>query len=311
TDRGYEIPDDVKPTVDAYVSEGFDFLAMKLLPNEGVQAMRPVRVTMPGASLSLPLRMASIGTGATVGITIWVMASGRYEPQNFPFFRIADSDLIWDFKTESSNYTTLRAEDEGTYLGKGWELESSIDVNTQLISTAILSGGASVSGIASTASADDDYLPITVAADGGAASDDGGSDDAGDAGSIVESADDVRDQDIATLLEPAGTSGVVRVTRMRSDISHAAMTADFLLTASADQSELSNDRTVTQSTNAPVCPKYPPCSSSSSAASSPGASSGGSGCAVIPRRNGTGELVTLFAFFGLIFTRVIRFRRRR
>jgi len=32
--------------VSQYVKEGFDFLAIKLLPNQGVQAMRPVRGTM-------------------------------------------------------------------------------------------------------------------------------------------------------------------------------------------------------------------------------------------------------------------------
>ncbi|MEO7111387.1 MAG: DUF2330 domain-containing protein [Polyangiaceae bacterium] len=318
TKNGFVIPADVTPIIDAYVSEGFDFLAMRLLPNEGVQAMRPVRVTMPGASLSLPLRMAAIGTGATVGITIWVMATGRYEPQNFPFFHIEDSQLIWDFSTQSSNYTTLRAQNEANLVGKGWEIESSIDLNAQSIATSILSGGASVSGIASTASADDDYLPITVpnddggvtsTTDGGAdASDDGGT---ADAGFVTESADDVRTQDINTLLNPAAASGIVRVTRMRSDISHAAMTSDFLLQASADQSQLSDDRTVSQSTHAPVCPTYPACPTSTSGTNSDSSGSS-SGCAVRPRpRNDTGVFLTFFGLFGLVFTRVIRIRRRR
>ena len=78
--NGFNIPSDVVPIINQYVSEGFDFLAMKLLPNQGVQAMRPVRVTSKGGSLSLPLRMAAVGTGATVGITIWVVSDGRYEP---------------------------------------------------------------------------------------------------------------------------------------------------------------------------------------------------------------------------------------
>ena len=41
--------------------------------------MRPIRVTTQGASLALPLRMAAVGTGATVGITLWVVSDGRYE----------------------------------------------------------------------------------------------------------------------------------------------------------------------------------------------------------------------------------------
>jgi hypothetical protein len=319
TKNGFVIPADVTPIIDAYVSEGFDFLAMRLLPNEGIQAMRPVRVTMPGASLSLPLRMAAIGTGATVGITIWVVATGRYEPQNFPFFHIEDSQLIWDFNAQSSNYTTLRAQDEANLAGKGWEIESSIDVNAQTIANAILSGGASVSGIAATASADDDYLPITVDADdGGASTTDDGGDDSGDAGvpdaSIVESADDVRNQDITTLLEPAAASGIVRVTRIRSDISHTAMTTDFLLQASADQSQLSDDRTVTQSTNTPVCPKVQPCptTTNTNSASPSSSSSGCESCATLPRpKDDAGILLTFLGLFGLVFTRVVRIRRRK
>ena len=46
---------------------------------------------------------------------------------------------------------------------------------------------------------------------------------------------------------------------MRSDISHAAMTTDFVLQASADQSELSNVRNVTSAVNL-KCPIYHGCS---------------------------------------------------
>jgi hypothetical protein len=313
TQNGFAIPADVTPVIDAYVSEGFDFLAMKLLPNEGIQAMRPVRVTMPGASLSLPLRMAAIGTGATVGITIWVVAQGRYEPQNFPFFHIDDSQLIWDWNAQASNYTTLRATNEANFYGKGWEIESSIDLNTQTITNAILSGGASVgsAGFATPTSADDDYLPLTTSSPIDAGSFDAGESDAGadagdastpvvDAGDLTtyETADDVRAQDIATLLN--GETGTVRVTRMRSDISHAAMTVDFLLQASSDQSQLSNDRIVTQSVNAPACPSYPQCSDGGACATSSQSA-----------RDSTGIIVTFLGLFGLIFTRVVRVRRRR
>ena len=234
--NGFAIPAAVTPVIDAYVAEGFDFLAMKLLPNEGVQAMRPVRVTMPGASLSLPLRMAAVGTGATVGITIWVVSDGRYEPQNFPFFHIDDSALVWDWSTSISNYTTLRAQNEAALGGKGWEIESSIDLNEQLISSVIQSGGVYYGGGFGSAPPDDagaDYLPILAQEDGGA--------DGGEEGGVAETADQVRADDIAALF--AGMNGpTVRVTRMRSDISHAAMTADFVLQASPDQSELSNIR---------------------------------------------------------------------
>ena len=62
---------------------------------------------------------------------------------------------------------------------------------------------------------------------------------------------------IATLFGGM-TSPTVRVTRIRSDIAQTAMTVDLQLQASADQSEVSNVRQVTQSINE-TCPLYDGC----------------------------------------------------
>jgi hypothetical protein len=291
--NGFVIPTAEQPVIGAYVAEGFDFLAMKLLPDQGVQAMRPVRVTTPGASFSLPLRMASIGTGVTVGITVWVVSDGRYEPQNFPFFHIDDSALVWDWSTNSSNYTTLRTSNETALGGKGWEIESSITLNEQLISSVILSGGqySSTAGVSSggnlqalPSDATQDYLPI-------------GDPDAGADGGAYQSADDVRAADIAALF--VGLQGPnVRVTRIRSDIAHAAMTQDFVLQASSDQSEISNVRNVTKSANL-TCPVYRSCSAVGCAASS-----------WSPPIGGFAAIGSVAGMLGLIAARVVRGRRR-
>jgi hypothetical protein len=308
--NGYNIPADVAPVVAEYVKEGFDFLAMKLLPNQGVQAMRPVRVTTPGASLSLPLRMAAVGTGASVGITIWVVADGRYEPQNFPFFHIEDSDLVWDFSTSQSNYAALRSQNETNLKGKGWEIESSISLNEQTITNVILSGGqyygvgGGGGGIATVTPADPslDYLPVSDP-------------DAGAEGGTTETAEEVRTADVAALF--AGiTAPNVRVTRIRSDIAHAAMTADFVLQASADQSELSNVRNVTQSVNL-TCPIYNGCSvvgtgtQAQAAASVAGSSHSGCSASLSPGRGSAATWGGFAALLGLVVGRGLRARRMR
>ncbi len=311
-ENGYNIPTDVAPVVAEYVKEGFDFLAMKLLPNQGVQAMRPVRVTTPGASLSLPLRMAAVGTGASVGITIWVVADGRYEPQNFPFFHIDDSALVWDFSTSQSNYAALRSQNEANLKGKGWEIESSISLNEQTITNVILSGGqyyggGGGGGLATPADPSLDYLPV-------------GDPDAGAEGGVTESAEEVRTADVNALF--AGiTAPNVRVTRIRSDIAHAAMTADFVLQASADQSELSNIRNVTQSVNL-TCPIYNGCSvvgmgtpaqaTASVGGSSHGSGSGNNGCsASLSSGQGSTALGAIAGMLGLVAARMLRTRRQR
>jgi hypothetical protein len=323
TPNGFNIPADVVPIIDEYVTEGFDFLAMKLLPNQGVQAMRPVRVTTPGAGLSLPLRMAAIGTGATVGITIWVVSDGRYEPQNYPFFHIDDSALVWDWSTNSSNYTTLRAQNEAASGNKNWEIESSLELNEQIITNVILSGGQVYtgpffggglpfdSGPGAPSDPTIDYLPV-------------GSPDAGADAGPFQTAEEARTADIDALF--AGLAGPnVRVTRMRSDIAHAAMTADFVLGASADQTELSNVRDVTRSVNL-QCPIYDnQCNATGSgtpaqaAASGPivtfrgGASSGqaGGGCSASARWAGrsAGGFGVGAGMIGLLATGFARRRR--
>jgi hypothetical protein len=247
--NGYTIPTAVQPIIAEYVSEGFDFLALRLAPGQGVQAMRPVSVTSTGAGLSLPLRMVAAGTGPTVGITLWVIATGGYEPQNFQTFTISASDLVWDWSQNISNYSTLVSQKETALGSAAWQIESALDVSPFHVENLVLQDSAS-----------NDYLPVPptsgTVAEGGVAEAGVGDGGAG------ETADAVRTKDLATCFPEGGSS--VRVTRMRADLSQAALANDLVLEASADQSTMSNVYQVTQSVNAPVCPAVtqttcPPC----------------------------------------------------
>jgi hypothetical protein len=232
--NNFVIPEDIKPTIAAYVNEKFDFLALKLLPGKGVSSMRPVRVTTKGASPILPLRMVAAGTGATVGITLWIVGEGRYEPQNFPFFHIETSDLVWDWATSSSNYRDLRAQKTAASQGRAWEIESSATYDKPQIEEIVESGGRRWGGFSDAAQ---DYLPVE--------------------GPNPKTAEQVRQEDLAALF---GTipGWNVRITRIRADLARAALDKDLLLTASADQRELSPFRRLQKDVNWPGCPTPPP-----------------------------------------------------
>jgi MYXO-CTERM domain-containing protein len=251
--NSYSIPATVDPIIAAYVSEGFDFLAVKLVPGQGVQAMRPISVTTPGASVALPLRMVAAGTGSRVGITLWVVASGRYEPKNFGWFTISPSSLVWDWSTNSSNYTTLRAQKEQQLANAAWQIESSLDLSPYGIESTVLRDP--------TAS---DYSPIPQS-DGGAG----------------QTAQEVRAQDLNTLFPTGGTS--VRITRMRADLSQSALATDLILQASADQSSISN----TYQANLSINVSCPVCSCGSGSGS--GGSGAGSGFGFGGSGNGLGS----------------------
>jgi len=311
TQHGYSIPTAVAPIVAGYVNDGFDFLAMKLAPGQGVTAMQPVRVTTAGASPVLPLRMVAAGTGTTTGITLWVAASGRWQPQNFPFFTIKDSELAWDWNTNASNYETVRLAHEAQLGGKGWQVESSLDLNeasiTSLIQQSLEFGAPGTSG---------GYLPV---GDGGVEAGasngvDAGASDAAVVDGGFESAATVEQDDFNALFV-GGSSGVVRFTRIRSDIAHTALTVDLQLEASSDPSELSNVHNTTSQIGEPECPVYNnSCQVTGSAPRSVAiadASPGGGGCSTATTRSSFGSSAALGAMFGLIGFGVLRSRRKR
>jgi hypothetical protein len=110
TSHGYVIPAEIEPIITAYVTEGFDFIALRLSSGQGIQQMTPVRVVTPGADYSLPLRMVAAGAGPSVAITLFVIGEARYAMPDLAEARVETSDLVWDFQTQSSNYLALRAE---------------------------------------------------------------------------------------------------------------------------------------------------------------------------------------------------------
>jgi hypothetical protein len=318
TAHGYQIPDSTKPIINAYVAQQFDFLALKLVPGQGVQSMQPVRVTSQGAAPSLPLHMVAIGTGPTTGITIWVVADGRWQPSNFPTFTIADSEIAWDWATSSSNYETLRLAKEATYGGRGWQIESSLELSQYSLEQSL--------GYAAEYDTTGGYLV------GAAGSGDAGADAAisgGDAGVDAASifGGDPGVQELAAV-EDLGVmfAGIaapnVRITRMRSDVAQSALSVDMSLQASTDQTELSNVHVAQQEIGEPICPIYSPTtceqvgtaprSQARAQAAAQASSVAGGGCATTPTRDRTGTtLAGLFSVGGLAAFRIARKRRKR
>lgn len=106
--HGYNVDDASQPIIDQYVAEGFDFIAIRLQPGQGISEMTPVRVVMDGSNFTLPLRMVAVGTGAITPIVLYVVGEGRYTTEELTDVTIDERLLSWDFKDKSSNYTTLR-----------------------------------------------------------------------------------------------------------------------------------------------------------------------------------------------------------
>ena len=119
-ENGYAVPDEMQPIIDAYVEDGFDFIALRLSPETSVRQMKPVRVITPGSSFALPLQMVAAGTGENTALTLFMLGEGRYEAQNFENVLVPQNQPVWDYNTSSSNYSELRREHLDKHDGRAW-----------------------------------------------------------------------------------------------------------------------------------------------------------------------------------------------
>jgi MYXO-CTERM domain-containing protein len=251
TDHGYNLPPDVAPVVDQYVNEGFNFLALKLVPGQGIDSMKPVRITTPGATPVLPLRMVAAGTGPITPITLWVVGEGRYEPSNFAPFVIRVDDVVWNWDTSESNYAQLKQQGLAANGGHTWLIESAEPTSQFNISGLIMPVV--------------DNLPSQSGY--------------GDANGMGASAEAMADLD---ALYGAIDAGSTWLTRMHGELPRAALGADLQVAASLDQTSVPHVYYVTKTTGTePTCPADP-CASGSSGTGGAGTGGGAAdgGCAV-------------------------------
>ncbi len=219
--HGYAVPSDVKPVLAAYVAEKFNFLAMKLVPGAGVQAMRPVRVTSAGAGPALPLRMVAAGTGATTTITLWVVGEGRYQTKSAPWFTISADELVWNWDTKSSNYAALRQQRYDASGGVAWLVEAAKPASREVFAAAMVNAAK--------------YNPA------------GSGYDAGMAPQQAQ-------QDVDALFGSIASESAW-ITRLRADLGRKAFESDLTLEAAGAQEPVLTDVFISQTTGtAPSCP---------------------------------------------------------
>ncbi|HEY8040921.1 MAG TPA: DUF2330 domain-containing protein [Polyangiaceae bacterium] len=293
TVNSYDIPASTRPVIDAYVTGGFDFIALRLAPGQGVQAMQPVRVVTPGAGLTLPLRMVAAGVGAQVGIMLYVLGEGRYEAQNFQNAVFDESKLVWLHAEARSNYEEVAEQLMQGASGRTWLTEFSQPMAlTGSASDAgngygcYPQGGGGGAGVYYGQSLASVYFGQCECKGVSACPsplDAGSPGDAGDAGSAGDAAGDgglgappatcgpcdgFDDLSVALVgMNPATTW----VTRMRAILPTSALSeGDLVLQAAAAQAAVSNRHTATVYDD----PAYSPCNGNGATG---GANGGGGG----------------------------------
>jgi hypothetical protein len=121
--NGYNVPPATLGVISHYTALGSKFVVLRLAPDQGVNAMQPVRVDYPGYMATFPLKMVTVGAYGTLQLTLWVVAEQRYEARNYGTVEINDSQLVWDFNQGRSNYTDVFRASIQAAGGKAWVAE--------------------------------------------------------------------------------------------------------------------------------------------------------------------------------------------
>ena len=303
--HGYVIPDEIQPVIASYVEGGFDFIALRLTPGNGVNLMKPVRVITDGASPVLPLRMVAAGTGANTSVVLYVIGEGRWEAQNFPNVQIPVDELEWDGVSNDSNYAAIRDKTLFESANMGW-LTSYAQTNAFFGQDGGDEEGYAQGYIAST------YYGTLIDEQGSnydvydqcvnkiSAPLDGVVIDTCDpetmvCGGVQPGEIDARTFDCGELTDLSTALAGMRpndvwVTRLEANLPRIAFAQDLELRAAASQVRVNNYHLATKSENY-ECPAVPALGSSSSKSSKGGSSGNGTALVIV----GLGAVMALLA----------------
>jgi len=128
-DHGYRVTTAMEPLIAEYAAAGRVFLALRLRGGVASAEIEPFRMTLPGTSPSIPLRMTAVAAEPEMAIVVTILGSQRYESATWPDLEIAPEDLaVWVESTPESldlrfNWPEAVARAVDAAGGRGWVTE--------------------------------------------------------------------------------------------------------------------------------------------------------------------------------------------
>ncbi len=120
----YRITEEMEPLVKAYTDEGLIFLAMKLQPNEGTQAIQPVVMTYKGVHPMIPLRLTAVAANPNMNIITWILADKQAVPTNYAHPTVDNKNIRYSFgSSDGTNYLQVVDQTVDLYQGRAFITE--------------------------------------------------------------------------------------------------------------------------------------------------------------------------------------------
>ena len=122
--NGFRVTSPMEPYIADYTASGMKFLALRLTNDAKVSDIEPFRMTLPGTSPMIPLKMTALAAEPEMGIVVFVLGAQRYEGANWPNLEVDPANLVYDWTTGRHNWVTEVASVVDEAGGRGWVTET-------------------------------------------------------------------------------------------------------------------------------------------------------------------------------------------
>lgn len=100
--NNYRVEPPMEPLINAYVAEQMVFLAMRLLPEETADSIKPIQITYASEKPMIPLRLTAVAANPNMGVYVWIFADEQAIPENYAHMEIDNREItVFDFGGDS------------------------------------------------------------------------------------------------------------------------------------------------------------------------------------------------------------------
>ena len=113
-ENGYDLPDNLGPALDPYVSDGMSFVALRLKPDSTTGDIAPLGMRYAGTKASVPIQLTSIAAVPDTRLEVYVFAKARVVPESY--LHVIPNDMAYDWFQQTVVYddiVTLAANEAG------------------------------------------------------------------------------------------------------------------------------------------------------------------------------------------------------
>jgi hypothetical protein len=129
-DNNYRVEEQMEPLINVYVEENFYFLAMRLLPEQGVQDIQPIKITYDSDVPMIPLRLTAVAANPDMAVLTWFFGSAQAVPTNYAQMEVPNDELRFFFPFGGNNYRQLMGEKANSFNGQAFITEYAGPSNT-------------------------------------------------------------------------------------------------------------------------------------------------------------------------------------